>query len=176
MEKLNLGCGDDIKKGYVNLDKAKLAGVDIVWDLEKFPYPFKNNKFDEVYCKDVLEHLQDFINVLKEIHRILKKDGKAIIEVPHFTSVDSYGDPTHKHIFSSQYFNPFAKGDKRQYYFNFHFSEIKTRIIFRKNALFFLGYVIEPLFNISRGAQLFYECTFLRCLFPAFNILVTLKK
>lgn len=41
--------------------------------------PFKNNTFDKVICIDVLEHIVDDITVLKEIRRILKSDGKAII-------------------------------------------------------------------------------------------------
>ena len=35
MKKLNLGCQDSIKKGYINLDKWKYKGVDVVHDLEK---------------------------------------------------------------------------------------------------------------------------------------------
>jgi len=37
MKKLNLGCGNDIKKDYVNLDIAKLQGVNVVWDVNKLP-------------------------------------------------------------------------------------------------------------------------------------------
>jgi len=35
MKKLNLGCGNDIRQGYINLDVAKLDGVDVVWDYER---------------------------------------------------------------------------------------------------------------------------------------------
>ena len=47
--KLNLGCGRDIREGYVNLDKAGLDGVDVVHDLNVFPYPFEDNEFDEIH-------------------------------------------------------------------------------------------------------------------------------
>lgn len=47
-KKLNLGCGKDIKKEYVNLDIRKFPGVDIIHDLNKFPYPFKDDSFDEI--------------------------------------------------------------------------------------------------------------------------------
>ena len=43
MKKLNLGCGTDIKKGYINLDVAKLDGVDVVHDINRLPLPFKEN-------------------------------------------------------------------------------------------------------------------------------------
>jgi hypothetical protein len=49
--KLNLGCGTDIMPGHVNMDKLRLPGVNIVHDLNKFPYPFKDNQFDTVFCR-----------------------------------------------------------------------------------------------------------------------------
>jgi len=33
-KKLNLGCGTDIREGYINLDKKSIDGVDIVHDIE----------------------------------------------------------------------------------------------------------------------------------------------
>ena len=85
MKKLNLGSGKDIKQGWVNLDSAKLPGVDVVHDIEKLPLPFKDSEFDEILCQDVLEHIE-YIPILKDIHRILKMGGKLKIRVPHFTN------------------------------------------------------------------------------------------
>lgn len=48
--KLNLGCGKDIKDGYINLDVRYIKGVDVVCNLNSFPYPFQNDVFDEIYC------------------------------------------------------------------------------------------------------------------------------
>ena len=50
--KLNFGCGADIKKGYINLDKSKIKGVNVVHDLNKYPWPFPGNHFDEIYGRD----------------------------------------------------------------------------------------------------------------------------
>ena len=57
MRRLNLGCGRKIFKNSVNLDRVKLDGVDVVHDLNKFPYPFKDESFDEIKALAVLEHL-----------------------------------------------------------------------------------------------------------------------
>ena len=52
LKKLNLGCGNDIRVGWTNVDVAKLPGVDIVYDVERVPLPFKNEVFDIVLCND----------------------------------------------------------------------------------------------------------------------------
>ncbi len=69
--KLNLGCGKDIKEGYINLDKWALGEVDVVHNLNLFPYPFKDNIFDEILCSHLLEHVNDLIKVMEELHRML---------------------------------------------------------------------------------------------------------
>lgn len=45
-KKLHLGSGLKVLKGYVNVDLTKKYGAEVVHNLEKFPYPFKNNEFD----------------------------------------------------------------------------------------------------------------------------------
>ncbi|MCZ7614805.1 MAG: hypothetical protein M5T52_15055 [Ignavibacteriaceae bacterium] len=42
MKKLNLGCGKDIKDGYINLDIVDYGGNQI-HDINSFPYPFKED-------------------------------------------------------------------------------------------------------------------------------------
>ncbi len=89
MKKLNLGCYDDIKKGYVNLDQEKyFPGIDVAHNLEEFPYPFKDNTFDEVYAHFVLEHISanNTEKVLEELHRICKSSALIKIFVPYGTN------------------------------------------------------------------------------------------
>src|SRR3989344_3463022 len=73
IKKLNFGCGPEIMKGYVNMDILKLQGVDVVHNFNKFPYPFKDNEFDEIYTSHVLEHLDDLIKVMTEFKIIKRK-------------------------------------------------------------------------------------------------------
>ena len=54
MKKLNIGCGKDVKKGYINLDNVKLSGVDIVHNINK-KFPFEKNTFDFF---DVIQKLE----------------------------------------------------------------------------------------------------------------------
>lgn len=174
-KKLNLGCGKDIQKDCINLDCVNLDGVDIIHDLTSLPLPFDNEMFDEVLCKDVLEHF-DYIPVLKDIQRILKPGGKLYIQVPHFTSQDAYADPTHQRFFSIHTFHYFIDIDPRSYYFDFHFSSIeKIHITFLKMPSQFYNHLIELLVNQNKKTQNYYEKSPLR-FFPAWNLNVVLVK
>ena len=85
--KLNLGCGNKIMEGYVNVDKFNLYDIDIKHDLERFPYPFETESVEEIILSHVLEHIgQDpnvFIEILKEFYRICKNQALINIAVPH---------------------------------------------------------------------------------------------
>jgi len=104
MKRLNVGCGLDYKKGYINLDIEKKFKHDITHNLEKFPYPFKEGEFDEIFCSHILEHLVDISKTLKELRRILKKGGKIKIEVPYYKNKGAFRDPTHKRFFTEDMF------------------------------------------------------------------------
>ena len=118
--KLNVGCGTDVKVGFVNIDIVPLPGVDIVHDLQSLPWPFENNLFDEIHLIHVLEHLTDTVGTLEELHRISAPDAKVTIRVPYWNSPDMIADPTHKRQFSERtmaFFDP-AKSEciNRPYY------------------------------------------------------------
>jgi len=74
---LNLGCGSDFF-GDSRMDFVKTESTTHVGDITK-KLPFKNNEFDVVYTQFLFEHLPDPNSVLKEIYRILKKNGIIII-------------------------------------------------------------------------------------------------
>lgn len=180
-KKLNFGCGTRIMKGYVNLDVVPLKGVDVVHDLNKFPYPFKKNYFDEIYARNILEHLDDLVKVMKELHRVLKPKGKLIIEVPYQTIIHTWASFQHKRAFTLRTFDGFAKKtDQRcklnvpneDYGLGFAFSKIKRKLHFPR-GLHIESYILEPLANLLPRI---YEETFLRYIFPAFSIVVELEK
>lgn len=132
---LNLGCGNAIMPGAINIDKIKLPGVDLVFDLEKFPYPFKDNTIDEVHLYFVLEHLDDHVKVIEEIFRILKRGGRAYIRVPHGSSCyGQWGELTHKRGYGIGSFDIFTEHNPRDYY-----SQAKFKIL-KKKCKYFLTY------------------------------------
>lgn len=82
--KLNLGCGEKILAGFVNIDCRKLPRVDVVLDLEKENLPYEDGSVDEVSLEDFLEHLSEARQrpFLVEVHRVLKPGGKVFIKLP----------------------------------------------------------------------------------------------
>lgn len=171
MKKLNVGCGVDIRKGWVNLDWIKQKGVDVVHDINVFPWPFKNSEFDEVDCQDVVEHCDDVLLVLKEIYRVVKRGGVVRMRVPHFTSSLAFGDPTHKHFFAWDTIDVVVKGSPYHFYVDFEFELVSRHLEFGKRFAFW-NYVIELLAN--KFPKL-YEDTPLR-IFPALNLHIVLRK
>jgi len=170
MKGLNIGCGYKIKEGYINLDSKKLKGVDVVHDLNKYPYPFKDNSFDIIEARAVLEHLNDIVKPLEELHRILKPNGKINIRVPIYPSITYFNDPTHKSVYSYYTFFYFEKGSGWDYYSSAKFKIKFIEIEFHKSL-----FLIQLLINMSRLTQKIYY-NFLFYIIPASFLNVILEK
>lgn len=92
MNKLNIGCGQRKKNGFINVDNDPRMEPEILHDLNTLPYPFPENYFDHIEADHVLEHLAHPIDVMKELHRILKPEGTLEIRVPHFSRAFTHPD------------------------------------------------------------------------------------
>ena len=96
--KLNLGCGRNIKSGWVNLDRAPCDGVDVVADLDRCRIerlPFENDSVEEFLLSHVLEHVSDSLALMEELHRIAAPDALMTIRVPYGSSDGAWEDLTH---------------------------------------------------------------------------------
>lgn len=101
---LDLGCGNKKRSGAIGVDFNMRTAADIVHDLNKFPYPFEDASFDEIYLDNTLEHLDDVMAVMQEVHRLAKPGGLVKVIVPYFRSLWAFIDPTHKHYFTVESF------------------------------------------------------------------------
>jgi SAM-dependent methyltransferase len=87
--------GLDISEAAVKIGKEK--GLNLVQaDLNK-GIPFPDDTFETVLALDIVEHLESEQDTLKEIHRVLKKEGKLILNVPACMSLWSYHDKVNMH-------------------------------------------------------------------------------
>ncbi len=142
LKKLRLGAGKIQDKNCVNLDLYKLKGIDVVHDLNKFPWPFKDNEFDEIQCPYILELLGDFIKVVEELHRIAKPNATIIVESTSYQNPNAPGDPLNKKIFCWSSFDYFQEGTRLDYYSKVKFKILSKRWIFSKNPrLTWLGFI-----------------------------------
>jgi len=105
----NLGCGGQDYPGVIGVDKIKSPLAKIQHDLNTYPWPIPDNNADIVLAFHFIEHVDDLLKTFREMHRICKKGGRVIIEVPHFRYSSAYKDPTHKHFFTCKTINYFCK-------------------------------------------------------------------
>jgi SAM-dependent methyltransferase len=104
--KLNLGCGKDIREGYVNVD---IYGDVVNHDLNVKPWPFENDCADEILLHNVLEHLPDTCSVMRELYRVCKDGAIVHIAVPHPLHDDFISDPTHVSRITGRTLQAFSK-------------------------------------------------------------------
>jgi SAM-dependent methyltransferase len=120
MNKLNIGAGTDVRQNYVNHDIFQLDGINVVHDLNVYPWPWKDSTFAEIVASDVIEHLNDFMKAMEEIYRILKPCGMVKLSVPYWNSVSAHGDPTHRrgfHELTFRFFDPDSPLCKERHYY-----------------------------------------------------------
>lgn len=119
---LNLGCGKGqnmpqiLNRGHIICVDAEKTSIDLAKN--KFPdceficneienVDFEKNYFDEIYCFDILEHVNDLGLVMQKIKKCLKQKGFLYIEIPYEKSEkmlsrikpDYFNQIGHKRIF-----------------------------------------------------------------------------
>lgn len=108
MKKLNFGTKFEIKEGYDNYSYDKNSKY-CKFSFNSFPYPIKDNTYDYIYSNETLEHLNEPEKVLKELHRISKKEAIIKIIVPYYNNKGAYSNMQHQHYFSDTSFIIFIK-------------------------------------------------------------------
>ena len=101
-------------KSYISIDLDSPAAM---FNMDLTNLSFKDNKFDLIICYHVLEHIKKDTKAMKEIYRVLKPNGTAILQVPfsgkngYTFELDEY-DPTDKEMNIKLYGHP---GHVRRY-------------------------------------------------------------
>jgi len=106
---LDVGCGAAKRRGAMGVDAMALPGVDVVHDLNVYPWPFEDHQFDRVLFTASLECLEDIVKAMEEAHRISRPGGRVEIHTTHFAASNSYWDPKQKWHFSYYTFDYFTE-------------------------------------------------------------------
>lgn len=151
--KLNLGCQDDIKKGFLNIDKFIIGLQDknivnnknvMIYDLNFLPLPFNNNSIDYINCEHLLPYLNSPGDFMLELWRICKPKAKIKLIVPHFSLPMAYAELYQKRSGYSY----FMLGNENWNRFLFDkFKVVNKKINFTRINYKFLNYIFNPFIN-----------------------------
>jgi len=111
MKKLDMGCGPNKQDEYFGADIIPYDGVDYVFDFDAVvDWPIENNTFDYIKAHHIIEHVHDITHFFCELHRISKHDAIIHLETPHYSSHNSWKDPTHINHFSLFFTDAITEG------------------------------------------------------------------
>ncbi len=152
---LDVGCGVNKLPGSIGIDRNPRTRADVLCDLDRIPYPFRDSSFDRLQAVHVIEHVADVLRAMEEFHRLVRDGGTIFLVTPHYTDFSSFCDPTHRwHLnsFSFRYFGDDNAG--YGYYSAARLREKKVRV--RLLALWrYLGF--EFLVNAFPRFRRFWE-------------------
>lgn len=107
--RIDLGCGERKREGWVGVDRESLPGVDVVSEALPYLQGLASETVDEIYSRHFIEHVDDVTLLVAELARVLRPGGRATIIAPHFSSPFYYSDPTHRSRFGLYSFSYFAE-------------------------------------------------------------------
>ncbi len=173
--RLDVGSGTRPRPGFYGIDQLELDGVDIVADLNQPLALLPDNCAEHIFSSHALEHVDDLLGLLAEIHRIARPGGLIEIIVPHFSNPYYYSDPTHVRFFGLYTMSYFVDVEKQPHAYKVPAFHTRTRFELESVKITFYRFnLLDRLFvpflryfvNLSPRCQSFYELR-LSWLFPA---------
>ena len=120
--KLNIGCGNDYREEWINIDISDNFNPDLCFDVRNTPWKWKHQSIDYIRADNLFEHFNsdELINVMAECWRVLKYGGILWVRVPYLAfpitqenMLSVFRDPTHKKIFTKETFDYWNKENPR---------------------------------------------------------------
>ena len=155
MRILDVGCGINKYPGAIGVDNNPRTRADVLADLNRFPYPFRDNAFDELRAIHVIEHVGDVLRTMEEFWRLVRPGGRVVIVTPHYTDFSSFCDPSHRwHLnsFSFRYF-----GDNHGGYSYYSLASFREKKVYVKLLSLWRLFGFEFLVNRFRRLRLIWE-------------------
>ena len=122
--RIDLACGGG-KQGpdWIGIDCRQFPGVDIIHDLESFPWPLPDECANLLVASHYVEHINPhggvFLRFMDEAWRVLKPDGEFMIMAPYGSSPGFVQDPTHCNMVNEAtfyYFDPLHESGFYRFY------------------------------------------------------------
>jgi predicted SAM-dependent methyltransferase len=143
-KKLNLGCGSNLRPGWINIDLFN-AHADLQLDLRE-KWPFADAGIKHIYSEHVFEHFEfrrEVPHLLSEARRVLETGGFFEVGVPDAEEIlRAYGDPADPIWLSANTVHP-DWCDTQLYHINY---------LFRQDAEHQYAWDFETLANVLRKA------------------------
>ena len=109
---LDIGCGKKkIEPDAVGIDMSADSAAEHVWNLDCYPWPLESDAFERIHMSHVIEHLEDPMRAMAEVYRVARNGADVLIATPHFSSHNSYVDPTHRRHLAAASFDYFTGKD-----------------------------------------------------------------
>ncbi len=113
--KINLGCGENKRRGFINVDRSPEVKPDVLADVTVTPWDWAEweKTVGLIFADNLFEHIREepLLKVMQECHRVLKPNGLLQIIVP-ISSPDNFmtmfSDPMHvNHNFTLETYDYF---------------------------------------------------------------------
>ena len=104
VEKIEFG-NPERRDGWFTVDTT--GNPNLMCDLNKFPYPFKTSSASKVQSFHLIEHLENPLEFVLEMWRILRNGGCLFLKVPYGNTTQK--NPFHKHDFLPEWFKMFER-------------------------------------------------------------------
>ncbi len=105
---VNMGAGITRIDGAINIDISEKADISVNFGVDRLP--FENESIDLIYSDHTIEHVENYLFLISEINRVLKKGGCFLVGVPYVTLTKYHlVNPYHLHNFnefSFDFFDP----------------------------------------------------------------------
>ena len=144
---LDIGCGTNKLPGSLGMDINPRTAADIIHNLDDLPYPFDDDRFDEIIGSHIIEHVNNPMGVMCELHRITRHRGLVKLLVPHWTNPDFASDLTHRNHLNSYSFRTFIDGSAVfPFYSSVRFNQLSVNVTLLK---FWRRFGLQILINLD---------------------------
>lgn len=143
--RVDLGCGNHKRDGFIGIDRVAAEGVDVVWDVCQ-GLPNADGTVDYVVADNLMEHIgTEFIAVMNDLHRVLKASGRLTVIVPGVHApAAAYGDPTHVRHFVPETWDYFDHGHPRWRDYGQSYGIAPWKVLRREVRDRFIDVVLQP--------------------------------